>query len=772
MNPNDINTLINKMVNRKRTRQQTNAKDNTNDYIKRTSLEEYLTVFEENKFSHNNARDYLDNVEKILHNFNSDKKIAKQLRSYININMKIINDIRKVLDKKGNSSSTISFLKKEIKNCYKEKDITDDDDDMDEDDDEDYDDDDDDSDSDSDDEDDYIRHRSKRHKTDMDHKLGKEFIEQLYRNKHPGQQEDETIKYFSSLPKKEKSKTLTKITEINNYTNTDVPIVFQIMNLELPLEQKNLILKNHMSVVTARSDNNKLKQWVDSVLTIPFGQFKGISLDSIKPENVKSFLNNIQTSMDNAVYGHDEAKRMIVQMMGQQIKNPKAKGNMLGLYGCPGNGKTSLLKEGVAKAMDKPFIFISLGGATDASFLEGHSFTYEGSIYGRIVNGLINAKCMDPIIYFDELDKISNTPKGEEITNILVHLTDPVQNNSFRDKYFHGIDIDLSRATMIFSFNDRSRINPVLADRITMVETKFLLPTQKIHIFKNYLCPVIYKEMGFIDNAINFSDEIISNLISLYTNEGGVRKLKGLLYSICRELNIANLTKTKLNGVYVKFPFTLENKHLKTLLQHKMEITKELIHTEPKCCIINGLYASGDGGHGGILPIEILWIPTSKPFEIKATGNLEKVIMESTDVASTLAFNYLDKEKQDSMLTEMKERPKGFHIHLGDGSVSKDGPSAGTALTVALVSMLTNRKIKNDIAITGEITLQGKVTAIGGLENKLQGAKSAGVTLVLYPKENQKHIDKIKERNPTLIDGSLSVIAIETLDEAIKYSLI
>ena len=137
---------------------------------------------------------------------------------------------------------------------------------------------------------------------------------------------------------------------------------WQYQAIQIPHILQHLILKNHMSVVTARSDNNKLKQWVDSVLTIPFGKFKGISLDSIKPENIKSFLNNIQTSMDNAVYGHDEAKRMIVQMMGQQIKNPKAKGNMLGLYGCPGNGKTSLLKEGVAKAMDKPFIFISLGG--------------------------------------------------------------------------------------------------------------------------------------------------------------------------------------------------------------------------------------------------------------------------------------------------------------------------------------------------------------------------------------------------------------------------
>ena len=193
--------------------------------------------------------------------------------------------------------------------------------------------------------------------------------------------------------------------------------------------------------------------------------------------------------MDNAVYGHNEAKRQIIQMMGQQIRNPNSKGNMLGIWGPPGNGKTSLIKEGIAKAMNKPFIFISLGGATDSSFLEGHSYTYEGSIYGRIVDGLITSKCMDPIIYFDELDKISKTSRGEEISNILVHLTDPVQNSHFRDKYFHGIDIDLSRATMIFSFNDPQNINPILMDRITTVETKYLLLPQKIYIAMNYLLP-------------------------------------------------------------------------------------------------------------------------------------------------------------------------------------------------------------------------------------------------------------------------------------------
>jgi hypothetical protein len=271
------------------------------------------------------------------------------------------------------------------------------------------------------------------------------------------------------------------IKEINNYQSTTEPMLFQILNTPVSLCQKNIMLKTYTGLILSRTPEKKLKTWFEALMTIPFGKFKGINLKEIKSKKVKNFLDNLQTVMDQAVYGHDEAKRHILQMMGQQVRNPNSKGNMLGIWGPPGNGKTTIIKEGIAKAMDKPFIFISLGGATDSSFLEGHSYTYEGSIYGRIADGLITSKCMDPIIYFDELDKISKTPKGDEISNILVHLTDPVQNTHFRDKYFHGIDIDLSKATMIFSFNDPYNVNPILMDRITTVETKYLLLPQKIY---------------------------------------------------------------------------------------------------------------------------------------------------------------------------------------------------------------------------------------------------------------------------------------------------
>jgi endopeptidase La len=583
---------------------------------------------------------------------------------------------------------------------------------------------------------------------------------------------DEHLSYYSKLSTADKTAAFNHLKEINNYQSTDKPVLFQIMSLPLPLSQKNHILKTYVSVKSSESDPDvKLKAWFDSLMTIPFGKYKGINLKSITTKQVKSFINDLQTVMDNAVYGHDEAKRQITQMMGQLIRNPNSKGNVLGIWGPMGNGKTTLIKEGIAKAMDKPFVFISLGGASDSSFLEGHSYTYEGSIYGRILNGLITSQCMNPIIYFDELDKISKTHQGDEITNILIHLTDPAQNSHFRDKYFHGVDIDLSKATMIFSFNDPSNVNPILLDRITTVETKYLMVSQKIHIASQYLLPEIIKDIGLNQMDITIDETTIRDIIDKYTYEGGVRKLKTILYNMCRELNLANLVKSTINTDKVNFPFVIKSRHLKFLLQHKMEIEHDKIHPDDRSGVVNGLWAN-TAGIGGVLSIETMLIPSTTFLSVKATGHLEKVIKESTEVATSLAWNYLPESVKNKYLKEMKDKPIGIHIHCPDGSTPKDGPSAGAALTLALYSLLTGIKIKHDIAMTGEINLEGKVTAIGGLEEKLEGAKRAGVKLVLFPRDNLKHLNKIKERNAQLLNDNFKVLPIDTFDDVMKYALI
>ena len=604
------------------------------------------------------------------------------------------------------------------------------------------------------------------------HKTQKEFINEMFKNSNSDNDEKEIAKYYSNLSNDDKDSMFNKLTEINNYYKMDKPKVFQIMNFPIPINQKNHIMKQYITLLNAHLPDNKLKTWFDAVMSLPFGKYLGTDIKTLnKPKKIKKFLTKLDKIMDDAVWGHTDAKRHIIQMMGQQIRNPESKGNVLGIWGPPGNGKTTLIKEGIARALNKPFVFISLGGATDSAFLDGHSYTYEGSVYGRIANALITSNCMDPIIYFDELDKISRTPKGDEITNLLVHLTDPAQNSHFRDKYFHGIDIDLSRATIIFSFNNIANVNPILLDRITTIETKYLMKPHKVHIAQNYLLPTIMKELGLNKDDININDKHLGKLIEKYTLEGGVRKLKSLLYTIVREINLAALMQKQILNTTITFPMQITNKLMKELMKNKIPINPEKVHEESKVGFITGMYA-GSLGVGGVLPIQVLWIPSNQPMTLKATGNLKKVIKESTQVATSLAWNSLSKEQQTEYLSSWKDKPLGFHIHCPDGAIPKDGPSAGTALTVALYSMLSNRRIKNDVAITGEITLEGKVTAIGGLEEKLVGAKKAGVKLALIPRENEMHLAKVNERNPTLINDTFNVIMIDTLHDALKHSLL
>ena len=764
--------------------------------------------------------DFNNNLSNIIKSFDTDKKIINIFKNNINqliiiklqlsLFIEILKEIK--INKTFNLNKYLNTYKKQLSNEkqlfnenqpkkkikvddksyddnnedeYNDNDEDNNDEDDNDDDDDDNDDDDDDNDDDDNDDDDnndddnyYIKKPYNKHHTELVNELNK--TKKVDNN-------NIIYSYFEKLNNKEKNLTLKNLKEVNNYQLTDIPSLFKIISLDLQLSQKNYILKKYLSLLSSHFDSNKLKAWIDAVLTLPIGNYTSLNFKSSKHTEIKSFLDNLDKIMNNAVWGHDDAKRQIIQIIGQQIRNPNSKGNMIGIWGPPGNGKcfafntpilmyngtikmvqdiiigdiimgddstprnvlslgngqdqmyeilsnngdsyivnsehilclksvgynkiiktksesdqyivkflsqylmedntfniyentktfdtyqnakefynsldniieitvknylklknyikyklrgyktgvefihkdteidpyvvgltygnelnknvidnisdfiinsrdtrlkflagiidyhgefnnttnkieinytdksivdniillarslgfnayqydiikpnfskyrieiysnniteiptlnitlknskyknnllnkitvikknydnyygftldgnnrfllgdfivthnTTLIKEGIAKALNKPFVFISLGGASDASFLEGHSYTYEGSIYGRIAAGLITSKCMDPIFYFDELDKISNTPKGQEITNLLIHLTDPVQNSHFRDKYFHGIDIDLSRATMIFSFNDPSNVNHILLDRITTVETKF-----------------------------------------------------------------------------------------------------------------------------------------------------------------------------------------------------------------------------------------------------------------------------------------------------------
>ena len=262
----------------------------------------------------------------------------------------------------------------------------------------------------------------------------------------------------------------------------------------------------------------------------------------------------------------------IMQLIGQLITNPESVGTSIALQGPMGTGKTTLIKEGISKILNREFAFIALGGSTDSAFLEGHSYTYEGSTWGKIVDILVHCKTMNPIIYFDELDKVSATPKGDEIIGILTHLTDTSQNSEFHDKYFSEIDFDLSRCLFIFSYNDESAINPILKDRMYTIKTNGYNKKEKIIISKDYLIPKIVKQVNIGIEDVIINDEIIDVLISNYTsNEQGVRNLKRCLEIIYTKLNLYRLVKpgTKMftDKLNIKFPLILNNNIIKTLIK-------------------------------------------------------------------------------------------------------------------------------------------------------------------------------------------------------------
>ena len=492
-----------------------------------------------------------------------------------------------------------------------------------------------------------------------------------------------------------------------------------------------------------------------------------------KTSSVEKYLHKIGDTLDASIYGHEHAKNQILKIVAQWM-NGEQSGYCFGFEGSPGVGKTSLAKKGLANCLTddsgipRPFSFIALGGSSNGSTLEGHSYTYVNSTWGRIVDILMETKCMNPIIYIDELDKVSKTEHGKEIIGILTHLIDATQNDSFQDKYFSGINLDLSKVLFIFSYNDPEQIDRILLDRIHRIRFDNLTIDDKKTIVAKYILPEINEKMGFCDTVI-LSDELIEYIIETYTMEPGVRKLKEVLFDLYGEINIEMLKCNDYENIEIPFVITIEdldNKYLKKY--YKIEETK--IHDENKVGIINGLWANSLG-KGGIIPIESIFFPTTHFLDLKLTGLQGDVMKESMNVAKSLAWS-LTPNSQKTLLLKIFNDTKcqGLHIHCPQGAVSKDGPSAGTAITIAIYSLFNSKKIKNNIAITGEINLQGQITAIGGLESKILGGIRAGVDTFLYPKANNREFKEFMEKfSSKEIVANIRFIEISTIQETMKY---
>jgi ATP-dependent Lon protease len=388
--------------------------------------------------------------------------------------------------------------------------------------------------------------------------------------------------FFCKMDLSDQEKTIKSLQEINKMTQIDKPYRLTLLNSDMPPLFKAEAMKKINSlrnIDPCSGEYYKIKNWVDTFMRIPFGNYKTLPVtlnDGI--EACHNFMETAKQTLDTAAFGLNDAKMQIMQMIGQLIANPHAIGSTIAIHGPMGTGKTTLVKEGISKILNRPFAFIALGGATDSCFLEGHSYTYEGSTWGKIVQILVDSKCMNPVIYFDELDKISDTPKGEEIIGILTHLTDSSQNSQFHDKYFAEVDFDLSKCLFIFSYNDESKINPILRDRMYRICTKGYDQKQKTIISNQYLLPSIRNQVKFEEGDIIITEDSLSHIIDkLCNNEDGVRNLKRCLEIIYTKLNLYRLMKPGSNlfeqemSLNVTFPFTVTKSIVDKLIKNKEE---------------------------------------------------------------------------------------------------------------------------------------------------------------------------------------------------------
>ena len=561
------------------------------------------------------------------------------------------------------------------------------------------------------------------------------------------------IQYINNIkkPKKESKKVLNssenKIEYIMNYLNSSI---------------------NEDTTIMEIYDLIKIGSPISLTKTIT--EMKSLKSNILKIENN---MNDITNILDDSIHGHNHAKNQILKIIGQWM-NGEQNGYCFGFEGSPGIGKTSLAKKGLANCLkddngsSRPFAFIALGGSCNGSTLEGHGYTYVNSTWGRIVDILMETKCMNPIIYVDELDKVSKTENGKEIIGILTHLIDTTQNDGFQDKYFSGIDIDLSKVLFIFSYNDPEQIDKILLDRIHRIRFENLSLDEKKVIVNKYILPEINKKMGF-ENIVEIDEKLIEYIILNYTVEPGVRKLKEILFDLYGEINIEILKCNDIENFKTPLVLTEElinNKYLKTY--HKIEEKK--IHSVGEIGIINGLWANVLG-RGGIIPIQTMFYPSSTFLELRLTGLQGDVMKESMNVAKSLAWNITPLEKKKELLKNFEEtKCQGLHIHCPEGAVSKDGPSAGTAITIAIFSLFNQRKIKNTVAITGETNLQGEVTAIGGLDNKILGGIRAGIQTFIYPKSNNRDFNDFMDiyRDKEFIKN-IKFIEVEYINEVFEH---
>ena len=499
-----------------------------------------------------------------------------------------------------------------------------------------------------------------------------------------------------------------------------------IMELKIDEKSREKLLKEADKLTKLPPSSQEafvIKNYLDTVLDLPWGKYTKAKLSMDKAEAV----------LEKDHYGLKKVKERILEFLAVHMLNPEIKGQIICLAGPPGIGKTSIAKS-IAKAMGRKYARVSLGGVRDEADIRGHRKTYVGAMPGRVITALSQAGSANPLILFDEIDKLCSDIKGDP-SSAMLEVLDAEQNYAFRD-HFIEVPFDLSKAVFITTANNVSAIPAPLLDRMEVIELPSYTAEEKFHIAKEHLVPKQLKEHGLKASQLKISDDAINELIQYYTKEAGVRSLERSIASLCR--------KAKDINSYLGI-----RKYLSDLSSQKDQVG-----------VVNGLAWTSVGGV--LMPIEVLVMKGTGKIEV--TGSLGDVMKESSRIAVSYVRSIADKYKIDVDFYKDND----LHIHAPEGAVPKDGPSAGVTMTTALVSALSGLKVRSDVAMTGEATLHGKVLPIGGLREKTMAAYKAGIKTVIIPAANKPDLEEVDQ----VVKDAIEFVYAENLTDVLDTALI
>nr|WP_330364591.1 endopeptidase La [Clostridioides difficile] len=517
----------------------------------------------------------------------------------------------------------------------------------------------------------------------------------------------------------------------------------KLKKIKAPKTTKEKIEKeiDKFSKISSMSpDVSVSRNYLDTIFSLPWNKETKDKLDITKAKDI----------LDEDHYGLEKVKERILEYLAIRTLAKSLKGPIICLVGPPGTGKTSIVKS-IARALNRKFVRISLGGVRDEAEIRGHRRTYVGSIPGRIINGVKEAQTKNPVFLFDEIDKMAADYKGDPASAML-EVLDPEQNKDFVDHYLE-IPFDLSKILFVTTANSLGNIPRPLLDRMEVIEVSGYIEEEKLNIAKKYLLPKQIKEHALKESFIKIDDETLRSIINHYTREAGVRTLERTIGKICRKVAKKYVEDPTLEEVVIN------KSDLETYLGKDM-FKYQLAEVNPQIGLVNGLAWTEVGGVTLEVEVNVL----KGKGEIVLTGKLGDVMKESAKTGISYIRSIVDKFDIDPEFYKTND----IHIHIPEGAVPKDGPSAGITMALAVISALTKRPVPGNIAMTGEITLRGRVLAVGGVKEKLLAAHRAGITKVLIPKECEADLDEIPEN----VKEKMEFVLVEHMDEVLEQALL